>query len=195
MQSRRPSGSGELERAAELTSRLERRAARLESAIGLAGSTRARGAPRLGARGLRDGGARVRPVVGPRRRERACVRGRTIRSRRRGVAASREALGRGPHDARAVPPPPSTVSARRVWRDRAQGELARVPGRRPRGSTLTQTETRIAELVAHGHTNKEVAAAVFVTPKTVEAHLSRIYAKLGVRSRTELARNWAQPKL
>jgi DNA-binding NarL/FixJ family response regulator len=45
-------------------------------------------------------------------------------------------------------------------------------------------------LVAEGRTNREVAAALFVTPKTVEANLSRIYRKLGVRSRTELARRF-----
>jgi DNA-binding NarL/FixJ family response regulator len=46
---------------------------------------------------------------------------------------------------------------------------------------------RIAELVAKGRTNREVAAALFVTERTVEGHLTRIYDKLGVRSRAELA--------
>jgi DNA-binding CsgD family transcriptional regulator len=54
-------------------------------------------------------------------------------------------------------------------------------------SELTATERRIAELVAAGRTNKEVAAALFITVHTVEAALTRIYGKLGVRSRTELA--------
>jgi DNA-binding CsgD family transcriptional regulator len=53
---------------------------------------------------------------------------------------------------------------------------------------LSQRERSIAELVAEGRSNKEVAAALYVSPKTVENNLSRIYAKLGVRSRTELAR-------
>jgi DNA-binding CsgD family transcriptional regulator len=73
-----------------------------------------------------------------------------------------------------------------------------VPGRRPRGSRLTPTERRVAELVAEGRANKEVAAALFVTVKAVEANLSRVYAKLGVRSRTELAHRFArqtEPKL
>jgi DNA-binding NarL/FixJ family response regulator len=56
---------------------------------------------------------------------------------------------------------------------------------------LTPTEQRIAELVAEGRSNKEVAAAMFVTAKTVETNLSRIYAKLGIHSRTELARRIA----
>jgi DNA-binding CsgD family transcriptional regulator len=86
----------------------------------------------------------------------------------------------------------------RLWVERAQEELARVPGRRPRGSRLTPTERRVAELVAEGRANKEVAAALFVTVKAVEANLSRVYAKLGIRSRTELAQRFAgetEPKL
>jgi DNA-binding CsgD family transcriptional regulator len=46
----------------------------------------------------------------------------------------------------------------------------------------------VARLVAEGKTNHEVAATLFVTPKTVEFHLTRIYRKLGVRSRVELVR-------
>ena len=45
----------------------------------------------------------------------------------------------------------------------------------------------MAELVVEGRSNKEVAAALFVTVKAVEANLSRIYTKLGIHSRTELA--------
>ncbi len=56
---------------------------------------------------------------------------------------------------------------------------------------LSDRERRIAELVAAGRSNKEVAAALYLAPKTVENALSRIYAKLGVRSRTELARRLA----
>ena len=55
-------------------------------------------------------------------------------------------------------------------------------------SRLTPAERRVASLVVEGHTNREVAAALFLTEKTVASHLSHIYAKLGVRSRTELAR-------
>jgi DNA-binding CsgD family transcriptional regulator len=53
---------------------------------------------------------------------------------------------------------------------------------------LTPTEERVAELVAGGATNQEVASALFLSLKTVEWNLSRIYRKLGVRSRTEMAR-------
>ncbi len=73
-----------------------------------------------------------------------------------------------------------------LWAARARAELERVGGRVP--GVLTPTERRVAELVAEGRTNREVADALFVSVKTVEANLSRIYAKLGIRSRTELAR-------
>lgn len=76
----------------------------------------------------------------------------------------------------------------RLWAERAHSQLARVAGRRPAGTTLTATEQQVADLVAEGGSNKEVAAALFVTVKGVEAHLSHIYHKLGIHSRTELAR-------
>jgi DNA-binding CsgD family transcriptional regulator len=52
---------------------------------------------------------------------------------------------------------------------------------------LTPAERRVARLAAAGHSNKEIAQVLVVTVSTVEAHLSRSYAKLGVRSRTQLA--------
>lgn len=73
------------------------------------------------------------------------------------------------------------------WAEKAQGELGRIGGRR-REEGLTAAERRVAALVAEGRTNREVAAALFLTERTVASHLSHIYAKLGVRSRTELAR-------
>jgi DNA-binding CsgD family transcriptional regulator len=77
-----------------------------------------------------------------------------------------------------------------LWADRARRELARIGGRPRADATLTPSELRVAELVADGLTNKEVAARLFVTDRTVEGHLSRIYAKLGLRSRAELARRF-----
>ena len=61
------------------------------------------------------------------------------------------------------------------------------------GDELSETERQIADLVAKGLSNKEVAAALSLSPKTVEWNLSKVYAKLGVRSRTELARTF-QPE-
>jgi DNA-binding CsgD family transcriptional regulator len=73
------------------------------------------------------------------------------------------------------------------WAEKARGELGRIGGRR-REEGLTPAERRVAVLVAEGRTNREVAAALFLTERTVASHLSHVYAKLGVRSRTELAR-------
>ena len=75
-----------------------------------------------------------------------------------------------------------------VWEQRADAELARIGGRAPATGELTPIEARVAELTAAGQTNREVAASLFLSIRTVEGHLSRIYGKLGVRSRVELAR-------
>lgn len=69
----------------------------------------------------------------------------------------------------------------------ARVELASVGGRRRQELLMTPVEQRIADLVTAGQTNREVAAALFTSVRTVESHLARIYRKLGVRSRTELA--------
>jgi DNA-binding CsgD family transcriptional regulator len=73
------------------------------------------------------------------------------------------------------------------WAARARAEVGRVGGR-TREDGLTTAERRVAALVAEGRTNREVAAALFLTERTVASHLTHIYAKLGVRSRMELAR-------
>jgi DNA-binding CsgD family transcriptional regulator len=70
----------------------------------------------------------------------------------------------------------------------ARLELARIGGRAPARGALTPTERRVAALVAEGRSTKEVATSLFVSPKTVEGHLSNIYAKLGIHSRAALAR-------
>jgi DNA-binding CsgD family transcriptional regulator len=76
-----------------------------------------------------------------------------------------------------------------LWAQRARDDLARVGGATPPPSELTPTEQRIAEL--EGKKNREVAEALFISVKTVEANLSRIFHKLGVRARTELTRRIA----
>jgi DNA-binding CsgD family transcriptional regulator len=74
------------------------------------------------------------------------------------------------------------------WAEQARSELARVGARRPAPSgELTPSETRIVELAAAGLSNKEISQTLYVTVHTVEVHLSHAYAKLGVRSRGQLA--------
>ena len=82
-----------------------------------------------------------------------------------------------------------------LWVERARTELTRIGGRRPGNGDLTETERQLAALVAEGRSNKEAAAALFVTPKTVETRLSRIYGKLGIHSRGELSRRVLEHKL
>ena len=72
------------------------------------------------------------------------------------------------------------------WADNARAELDRLGARPGPVDELTPTEQRVAQLAARGLTNREVAAALVVSPKTVEANLSRVYRKLGIRSRAEL---------
>jgi DNA-binding CsgD family transcriptional regulator len=75
----------------------------------------------------------------------------------------------------------------RLWSEKARAELARIGGRAAAPGTLTPTEERVAALLAAGHTYREVGEALFISPKTVHWNVSKIYRKLGVRSRTELA--------
>jgi len=108
--------------------------------------------------------------------------GRLHRARRR--AQARERM----HEARSI----FTELGAKGWLPRTEAELRAVGGRRrrkgePETATLTAAELRVAEAVARGGTNKEVAAELYLSPKTVEFHLAKIFQKLGVRSRTELA--------
>jgi len=75
------------------------------------------------------------------------------------------------------------------WAELTRQEMHRIGGRAATPFRLTETEGRVAGLVAEGQTNREVAATLFMSPKTVEANLTRIYDKLGVHSRRELARS------
>jgi DNA-binding NarL/FixJ family response regulator len=78
------------------------------------------------------------------------------------------------------------------WAEKVAADIARLPGRRPGDKeSLTTRERDVAELVAAGLSNKEVAARLFLSLRTVEANLSKVYAKLGVRSRAALGRTLA----
>ena len=83
-----------------------------------------------------------------------------------------------------------------LWTQRAEAELAATGASARRGATagdsLTSQETRVALLVAGGQTNREIAAALFLSPKTVEHHITSILRKRGLRTRTELAVSMAE---
>jgi DNA-binding CsgD family transcriptional regulator len=83
------------------------------------------------------------------------------------------------------------------WRQRTRDELATVgvrvePVRQSALADLTAKELQVALAVGRGLTNREAAAALFVSPKTVEYHLGRVFAKLGVSSRTQLSHTLRQ---
>lgn len=73
-----------------------------------------------------------------------------------------------------------------LWVGKARCELSKMATRLPVDG-LTNTEQRIATLIAQGLTNREIASAMFITGNTVQTHVRHIFQKLGVRSRTELA--------
>ena len=74
-----------------------------------------------------------------------------------------------------------------AWARQAGAERGRIGGKTPSPTELTEAERRIADQVAAGLSNKEVAAALFLSVGSVESALWKIYRKLGVRTRTQLA--------
>jgi DNA-binding CsgD family transcriptional regulator len=80
----------------------------------------------------------------------------------------------------------------RLWAERARDELARIGGRASSAGELTPAELRVAELVAAGRTNREAASLLVLSEHTVDSHLRRVYRKLGVHSRAELANHFAE---
>ena len=76
---------------------------------------------------------------------------------------------------------------------RATGEHARTRSVET-SNQLTPQEGQIAQMVADGATNNEIATQLFITPRTVEYHLHKVFRKVGVRSRTQLARHVLEPK-
>ncbi|HEY3212915.1 MAG TPA: AAA family ATPase [Actinomycetota bacterium] len=74
-----------------------------------------------------------------------------------------------------------------LWANRVRDEIARIGGRRASVGELTESEARVARLAAAGLTNREIARTLSIGVRTVEGHLSHVYTKLEIRSRTELA--------
>jgi DNA-binding CsgD family transcriptional regulator len=178
-------GLGEIEHARELTDELEELMQPLALPTSLAILARSRG---LLAAGAGDVDAALEhferavelhdpsdwPLEYPRT---LLVRGVALR-RARQWRAARESL----HAAHSV----FESFGYRLWVERTNAELKRIAGRSA-AAGLTPTEARVAAAIAAGRSNKEAAAELSVTVRTIESNLTRIYEKLGIRSRTELA--------
>ena len=179
--------SDRLDEAAEVQGLFEDRARTLQRASALATSARGK-ALILAARGDSDGALRElqsaveihtrAPVPFEHARSLLALGAHLRRERQR--RAAREALTDASHRFNEL----GAV----LYVAKADEELGRIGGRAPSAGELTTAERRIAELVAEGKKNKEVAEALVVSVHTVEAALTRIYQKLDVRSRTELTR-------
>jgi DNA-binding CsgD family transcriptional regulator len=81
-----------------------------------------------------------------------------------------------------------------LWSGHARAEVTRAKAGPRHTEVLTPSEQRVAELAASGMTNREVAAALYISPKTVESNLARIYRKFGIRSRAELGWRVSEPR-
>lgn len=182
---------GQIDEAGFFVERLEERRAALDARWAVPAASRCRGLIQLARGDAVDGlsslrlAARGHDELGQpfeAARSHLALGAGLRRERRR--AAAREALTR----ARSTFDRLGAV----LWADRARREIERVGGRPAAPEGMTPTEARVAELVAAGHTNQEAAAELFISVKTVEGNLSRVYRKLGVRSRTELARRLAE---
>ncbi|TVZ05370.1 LuxR family transcriptional regulator [Trebonia kvetii] len=80
------------------------------------------------------------------------------------------------------------------WAEQVRAELARLGARPAPDSELTAAELRVAALAAEGMSNKQIAQQLFTAVHTVEVHLVHAYAKLGVRSRAQLASQLSRPR-
>ena len=180
-------GVGELEQARELLVQFEREGRELESPWVLAVAARLRGSLEAAAGDLPSALVSLeRALAEQEGRGWPFERARTLlalgETQRRGKQkrAARESLQAALAVFEELGAP--------LWAEQVRADLRRLGGR-PRGpGELTPTEERVAALVGQGRTNREVSAALYVTERTVEGHLTRVYAKLGVRSRAELAR-------
>ena len=179
---------GRLEEAGALLAEFEGRARKLDRASALAAAARCR-ALLAAADGDLDGAlaacdealAQHERVAMPFERARSLLASGSIARRAKQKRVARDSF----EQALAIF---ETLGAA-LWAEKTRGEIARIGGRAraARTGTLTATELRVASLVAEGRTNREVANELFVSVHTVEANLSKIYVKLGVRSRVELA--------
>ena len=179
---------GELGRGAELTDRLEDQGMALGRPLAIGTAARCRGLI-AAARGdlpaavdpLERSDQILRSIAHPFESARTLLLSGEIQRRMKKKSSARELIG-GSIEVF------DTIGAR-AWADRGRRALARIGGRPPSPSELSPSEEQVALLVADGRSNREVAASLFMSVNTVEANLKRIYRKLGVRSRVELARS------
>jgi DNA-binding CsgD family transcriptional regulator len=182
-------GLGDLDRADGLIARLEDRSRAFPRPWLLATTARCRGLL-LSARGDLDGAlASLRAaqqhhddVEMPFERARTLVALGQVLRRRREKREARSVLENALAEFERL--------GARTWAERTRAELARIPVHQS-ASALSATEAEIARLAASGLTNRQIADRAFVSPKTVEANMSRIYGKLGIRTRAELGRAMA----
>ncbi|SCF08411.1 regulatory protein, luxR family [Micromonospora coriariae] len=179
-------GAGDLDLAANVLARLTARHRRLPRPWTMLGAARARalldsatgadaGAALDALTAARDA---VPPDVLPLDRARCLFVAGIVHRRARRKLPARQALEAAVAE--------FTEIGAAAFADRARAELARVGGRPPTPRHLTATEERVAQLAARGRTNRAIADELFVSPKTVEANLARIYRKLGISTRAEL---------
>jgi DNA-binding CsgD family transcriptional regulator len=181
---------GELDRADRLLTLWQEQADALDRTWALASAGRCR-ALLCAARGDNDGAVNAieNALIAHKRHDMPIELGRTllvegqIRRRQREKRAARESM-QAALDL-------FEQSGAPLWAQRARAELERLGQRRP-GDELTATEARVATLVAEGCSNKQVARTLFISPKTVETNLSRVYRKLGVANRAALGAKMAR---
>jgi DNA-binding CsgD family transcriptional regulator len=183
---------GELERAGAYLEQYELNARRLGSPLAMEGVLRCRGLLHAAEGDLPAAVAAFEQALTdqadpawPFERARTLLCLGTVRRQAQQKKAAREALEQALAIFEELPAP--------LWAEKARAELKRISGRQPGASDeLTETERRVAELAAQGRRNKEIAAELFMGVSTVEAYLSRVYRKLGIRSRAELGSQLAK---
>jgi DNA-binding CsgD family transcriptional regulator len=185
-------GTGEVAGAAEVLDRFEREAERSRGEWSTAAAARCR-ALVLAAGGDLDGAldaarrslALLEGLPMPFERARTLFATGQLHRRRREKRLAREALTEALATFEGLGTP--------GWAERTRAELARIPQRRT-AIGLTPTEETIARLASEGLTNREIADRTFLSPKTVEVNLTRIYRKIGVRSRAGLAGRYREQR-